>query len=523
MSLQLDVPTLDLPEPELQARFDALQRRLVPLWRAIESLEDDGAQTIVVVPSLTVDFAALQGSLLQAYEERFLFLLLLLRQPNARLIYLSSQPIHPHIVDYYLGLLPGVISSHARQRLFLLAPHDLAAQPLSAKLLQRPRLLQRIRSLIDDPTRAHLVPFNTTVYERDLALRLGIPMFGADPRHLELGTKSGCRRLFAEAGIAHPLGYEGLDGVDSLVDAVLDMRARDPRIDEAMVKHDDGVSGEGNAVLDLRGLDATSRDAVRERLARMRLESKSMNQDTFLRKLADGGGILEQRVVGERIVSPSAQLRITPTGEVELLSTHDQLLGGAEGQKYVGCVFPADPAYAARVGHEALRLGPRLAERGVLGRFAVDFVCAEGPEGYQPYAIEVNLRKGGTTHPYLTLQFLTDGHYEADPGAFRTKGGQPKHYVASDDLSDERYRVLSPDDLFDVAVRRDLHWDPTTQTGVVFHMLSALGDHGRLGLTAVADTREGAHALYGETQRALDTEARLAATHSPLPEPPGGT
>jgi hypothetical protein len=31
---------------------------------------------------------------------------------------------------------------------------------------------------------------------------------------------------------------------------------------------------------------------------------------------------------------------VTPTGEVEIVSTHDQLLGGPSGQSYLGCRFP---------------------------------------------------------------------------------------------------------------------------------------------------------------------------------------
>ena len=81
--------------------------------------------------------------------------------------------------------------------------------PLSGKLLERPRLLDQIRSLVPDPDRAHLVPFNTTELERDLALALGIPMYGADPRFFPYGTKTGCRRLFAEQGVRHPLGPGG--------------------------------------------------------------------------------------------------------------------------------------------------------------------------------------------------------------------------------------------------------------------------------------------------------------------------
>ena len=67
---------------------------------------------------MTIDMA-ITGAEVQAYEERFLFLLLLLAQPRARMIYVTSQAIHPSVVEYYLDLLPGVIPSHAARRLSL--------------------------------------------------------------------------------------------------------------------------------------------------------------------------------------------------------------------------------------------------------------------------------------------------------------------------------------------------------------------------------------------------------------------
>src|SRR5437763_5937833 len=129
---------------ETAARWDELQRRLVPLWQSIQTMTQD-EQTIVVVPSMTLDDPGWPGSVLQAYEERFLFLLLLLRQPRARLVYVTSQAVNPSVVDYYLDLLPGVIPSHARKRLFLVSPLDGSQRPLSEKLLERPRMLRRIR------------------------------------------------------------------------------------------------------------------------------------------------------------------------------------------------------------------------------------------------------------------------------------------------------------------------------------------------------------------------------------------
>src|SRR5947208_4301339 len=235
-----------------QAEFDQLQKKLVPLWKSIERFNQD-PQTIVVVPSMSID-AIGSGAVMQAYEERFLFLLLLLRQPRARLIYVTSQTILPSLIDYCLDLLPGVIPSHARPRLFLLSPLDGSARPLSDKLLDRPRLIERIRSLIMDPNRAHLVPFNTTDREKELALRLGIPMYGADPKFFPLGTKSGCRKIFMEENVPHPLGHENLGSKKEVIGAIAQMRAKKPSIQQVLVKLNEGVSGEGNALVDLNGL-----------------------------------------------------------------------------------------------------------------------------------------------------------------------------------------------------------------------------------------------------------------------------
>jgi len=501
-----------------QAEFDRLQKKLVPLWKSIERFSQD-PQTIVVVPSMSID-AINSGAVMQAYEERFLFLLLLLRQPRARLIYVTSQTILPSIIDYYLGLLPGVIPSHARQRLFLISPLDLSVRPLSDKLLERPRLMERIRSLIMDPDRAHLVPFNTTNREKELALRLGIPMYGADPKFFPLGTKSGCRKIFIEENVAHPLGVENLGSKEDLIGAITQMRAKKPAIKQVLAKLNEGVSGEGNAVIDLTGLPPVAggadpgreRAMLAERLRAMQFELAGVTYESYMKKLQERKGVVEERILGEEIRSPSVQLRVTPLGVVELLSTHDQLLGGRSGQSYLGCMFPADPGYAASITQEAAKVGRRLAKEGVIGRFALDFMVVRSNGKWEPYAIEINLRKGGTTHPFLTLQFLTDGTYNPETAIFTAPNGQQKFFVASDHVESPSYRTLTPDDLFDIVVRHDLHFDQTRQTGVVFHMMSALGELGRTGLTAVGNSHEDAKATYQRAVAVLDQETRNEVT-----------
>ena len=479
-------------------------------------------ESIVVVPSRPIDSPNEPAARAQALEERLLFLLLLLRQPRLRVIYVTSLAVDPSIVEYYLGLLAGVIPAHARARLSLLSARDGSARPLSAKLIERPRLIDEIRRLIPDPELCHLVPYTATALERDLALLLGVPMYAADPRFLPLGTKTGCRRLFAEEGISHPFGREDVHDLDAVVDGLAELRASSPAATDALVKLNDGVAGRGNASVDLRQLpppgSGGEREALAQRVRTMSFEAETVELEPYMAKLAEDGGIVEQRIRGSELRSPSVQLRVTPLGEVELLSTHDQLLGGPSGQRFLGCRFPADPAYAATITADAAKLGARLAREGVLGRFAIDFVAVRDDHGaWSSYAIELNLRKGGTTHPYLTLEFLTEGQYDPGSATFVAPDGRAKFLVASDHVESPMFRGLRSEDLFDVIVRRGLHFDHARQKGVVFHMMSALSELGFVGLAAVGDSPEEADAFYRDAESALLDEGRSTLAPSKLP------
>jgi hypothetical protein len=52
------------------------------------------------------------------------------------------------------------------------------------------------------------------------------------------------------------------------------------------------------------------------------------------------------------------------------------------------------------------------------------------------------------------------------------------------------------------------HFDQTRQTCVVFHMMSALGELGRTGLTAVGNSHGDAKATYERAVAVLDEETR---------------
>lgn len=496
-------------EDEAEA-FGALQSRLSDLFARVFP-DDLHPRTVLVVPSLSLDTAVLSRiSGVHHYEERLLCMLLLLRMPRTRVIYVSSQPIDESIIDYYLHLLPGIPHQHARDRLTLLSCHDGSDHTLSSKILDRPRLLARIEAALGDKSLAHMMCFNVTAMERRLAAALGVPIYGCDPALEHLGSKSGSRKLFREAGLLVADGFEDLEDEEDLAQALADLKNRNPELEKAVVKLNEGFSGEGNAVF--RYGDANDGPAtkgwVADRLPQLTFAATGMNWDMFRGKIREMGCIAEIFIEGEDKRSPSVQCRIDPSGRLDPISTHDQVLGGEDGQVFLGCRFPADSDYRLDIQRDGMKAARLLLEQGVLGRFGVDFISVREGDAWKHYATEVNLRKGGTTHPFIMLQFLTEGQYDDESGLFRTPSGEARYYYATDNLESDQYRGLTPEDLIDIAVRHNIHFHGVAQRGVVFHLIGALSEFGKLGMVCVGNSHEEAERFRSETVDVLDLESR---------------
>uniref|UniRef100_B8HTS9 Uncharacterized protein n=1 Tax=Cyanothece sp. (strain PCC 7425 / ATCC 29141) TaxID=395961 RepID=B8HTS9_CYAP4 len=511
--------------PTAAQEFHHLQAQLDACWRGTESFIPDQPgivlsqnRDILVVPSLSLD----QGELNKIegyhhYEERQLFSLIQLRNPRTRMIFVTSQPLHPSIIDYYLDLLPGVPSAHARDRLLLLSTYDQSPKPLTQKILERPRLLQRIRQSLR-PGQSYMVCFNSTQWERDLALQLGVPLFAVDPDLLYWGTKAGSRELFAEAQIAHPAGRQTAWNIPELASLVAQLWEEQPQVQRLVVKLNEGFSGEGNALLDLTKIPqvapglvspAERISTIEAHLSSLRFQAPQETWPSYSRRLPELGAIVECYLEGDHKQSPSVQGRITPCGGVEIISTHDQILEGPDGQIFKGCRFPADARYRLALQDLGLQVGQQLARKGAIGHYGVDFLARPQADGsWDVQAIEINLRKGGTTHPFMTLKFLTNGYYDLSSGLFYSKHGRPKYYIASDNLQSPHYRGLLPNDLMDIIASYQLHFDSSTETGTVFHLIGALSEFGKLGLTSIGNSPEEAEAVYEQTIAVLDQETQ---------------
>ena len=146
-------------------------------------------------------------------------------------------------------------------------------------------------------------------------------------------------------------------------------------------------------------------------------------------------------------------------------------------------------------------------------RFGVDFIAVLQPSGdWEIQAIEINLRKGGTTHPFMTLKLLTNGHYDLKTGEFYSQHQREKYYVATDNLQGDYYKGLLPDDLMEIVAQYGLHFDSSTKTGTVFHLMGALSEFGKLGLTCIGNSWEEAEAIYQQVENILNQETNPQAT-----------
>lgn len=499
---------------EEKARFYELQKKLPGIYTRLAE-NRTYPHTTIVVPSLSLDPAELskiEGTMY--YEERMLCMLMLLRRPRTRIMFVTSTKIHPIITQYYLSFLTGIPLGHAMRRLTMMDTADASAKPLTQKILDSPWLIDRIRKNIPNTENAHLVVFNTTGFERSLAVRLGIPVYGTDPELQHLGNKSGCRRILKQAGIQVPHGYEDLKNRKDIVTGLDDLWTERPEILRAVVKLNDGFSGKGNAIFDYRPImeakaksSAERKDVIENHLPNLKFEAKEETWPHFESQFEKLEGIVEEFVEGDVKFSPSVQARVNALAEPQVISTHDQTLGGPTGQMFMGCSFPAKSSYRLPLQEDGRKVAEVLATKGVLGRFAVDFIVVPREDGtFDRYAIEINLRRGGTTHPFAMMKFLIEGDYDEERGIFVSDKGQEKYYYATDNLLDPKYVGMNPDDLIDVVVFNDLHFHSYLQRGVAYHMIGALSQCGKLGITCIGDTRSETQELHQKAIEVLDNE-----------------
>jgi PGM1 C-terminal domain/ATP-grasp domain len=282
-------------------------------------------------------------------------------------------------------------------------------------------------------------------------------------------------------------------------------RLRERAVSSVVVKLNNGFSGKGNAIVELEGVDGrvAAHSPVGELVAAASTNFCAVEEswESFAGKIASEGAIVEELLRAQPLYSPSVQMCVAPGGGWRVISTHDQILGGRGGQVYLGCRFPARSAYRLPIQHAAERVAELLAADGVIGGFGIDFfVVPQADPGL--YLCEINLRLGGTTHPFWMARLATDGWYDTSTGQL-VAGGRAKYYTASDNLESPKLVGLGPTDVIDRLARNGLAYDHSTRTGATLHLLGAIREHGKMGVVCIANSPQEADVLYQEVVAAV--------------------
>ena len=353
-------------------RFDVLQARMAEVWDAMRLNHDD--ESVVVVPSVTLDRGRRRsGSMTQAMEERFLFLLMLLRQPRLRMVYVTSMPIAPDD----RRVLPGPAARGDPE------PRAGAAArwspcttrrpaPLSEKLLERPRLLRQHRRADPEPrplapgalqhhrarARRRALPRDPDVRRRPAARPTGLQ--DRLPPDVRRGRACRTRWAWRTCTRSTTCGRGRADAGAATGHATASSSSS-TRVSPARATRSSTWRGlPAPGVADERGGRRASG------CGRWSWSRRTTPLDGYVAKFAEGGGIVEERDRRRGAAQPERPAAgHCPAATVELLSTHDQLLGGAERAELPRLRVPGRLRVRPRDHRRTpRRSGERLAERG---------------------------------------------------------------------------------------------------------------------------------------------------------------
>ena len=470
---------------------------------------------IVAVPSLTVDEEVLANSPgVDRYEERMLYLVSRLRDSSTRVVYITSQALDPPIVAYY-GRLFNVPTESLATRFRGIDCQDESSRPLTRKILVNPRVLRQVNDEVRHDELCYIESYYSTEMEHKLANTLDLPILASGADLQSLVSKSGARRMFRDLRIPCPTGFEDVDNEYELAAALCELKVSNPSLGRAAVKLNHGYSGLGNAIYDFerRELERNRVSDVLDRLpGALRLQDHSTTTDDFFGKMREQGCVVEELIEEEPVRSPSVQGFIDPYGSTTVISTHEQLLGGPCRMSFQGCAFPAHRQSRRHLEDAGDLIGARLASAGAVGWFSVDFIATRRQDDVRHYALEIDLRKGGTTPHLQLLNELTEGSYSpgGSPYPYATGAGEARSYVAYDHLTLPGLRGWSPGAVVDALSAQGLHYDRRSQIGALIPMMGAIERFGRLGLMCVERNETAARSLCHRALSVLEALPKRA-------------
>ncbi len=490
--------------------------------KKIADLDCRDERTFVVLSGLNSDsfnLSLVKG--LDFYEERMLFFLFLLKYKKTRIIYVTSEGFNTELFEYYISTIftkPNEIKSAFARLVHIEVNKTSAAsvQSLSERLLKDEGALKKISDSIPNKAMAMLRCYNTTAQERAIAKELGISIFGHREKFDYIGTKSGARKIFQLVGLKLINGFAYIKSTVLLFEKMVKLYEDSPGSEKIMIKLNESSSGKGNCIFNMGDFlsdelnnqgkisSKTAFDIFEKRFDKYAIfQSEKQNYAGFKKEFDRLGGICELYIGGKNH-SPSVQIQLLPSGKVNIVSTHEQILGGPGSQRYAGCEFPANENYKKEIIKQAELVANWMSKKGMVGNFSIDFLAVKQSDNFTVYPIEINLRKGGTTHPFRITYFLTGAKYNRKTGLLQC-GDTPIYYYSMDFIESEKYKKLTPKTLIETVASSKISFNKDTKKGVILFMPGMITELGRFGAVCIGHSREEAKNYYKKLVALVDS------------------
>jgi hypothetical protein len=480
-----------------------------------------GERTFVVISGLNSDKFNLKNVKgLKYYEERMLFFLFLLSYKKTKIIYVTSENFNTNLFDYYIRLISKKRKEidEMKSRFTHIEVLDDKHLSLTNKILSSKKILRQISKKIVDKKTAVLRCYNPTADERKLAVALQVPLFGSGEKFDYVGTKSGGRKVFSSAGLALIPGTGYIKSFSDLTVAMAKLIKNYPLRKRLIIKLDKGASGRGNCIFNHEqllldnDLEVSAQTEVNKLASLIKNQFKKYCQfelttetpENYVKEFNRIGGIVELYIKGEIKFSPSVQLAISVQGTPSIVSTHEQILGGLESQKFLGCAFPSLPDHRKSIVQEAKKVAIWMAKKGMIGNFGIDFIVNRDTPKDKPevYPIEINLRKGGTTHPFRIAHYLTKSKYKADGLLY--SGKTPIYYLSRDLIENKEYKKISANELIELVKGSKIHFNKYSKRGVLVFMPGAITKYGKFGAICIGHSSAEAENYYKKLIRLIN-------------------
>ena len=448
----------------------------------ILDLEYDGDRTIVFIPSISFDGLTKKYLIgLNCFEERNLYYLACLTHIKTRFVAVLADAVDDAFIDYcvdHVASARGIDRASLRERFEVVRVSTHGDEHLSRAILRQPDVLENLRAKVRRAINPIIDFWLVSPEEIQLAALLDCPYYGLPEGALQFDNKSNARDLFREIGLRIPRGEEHVSSPQEAW-AALRRVAEQSGADEYLIKLNCEEAGKGIAIV---GRESISRpfDAFLDLIK----VPKSIPVDEFLQALSSQGATVEEFISAPIKACPSVKMEILTDGSVRNLATHDQVLSGLA---YSGSRFPADESYRADLIRIGYRVSEAASKKGARGIVSVDFLATKDTPDvpWILWGMEINARKGATTHPYYWTRWLTDAAYSADTGKLTCPAGETV-YCASEFFSDPQLHLVAPSFILDDLKKSGLDYQHRSRSGVFVHMLSSVQRFSKVGATVIA-------------------------------------